>query len=274
MKILLSIFLLTSIISIHHGDEQNTDAAAALQTQTSFGKGEELTYKVKFGFFNVGKAVTRIDQKIHTVNSQPCYRVEGSGETASWISIIKPVKDIFGAYLDTVALGTQVSYRLLKEGDYKLDEVSTFDHKARKVEVKVKNEETGTYDAPKKYDIPANAKDIIGGFMYLRLIDFSKIKVKDTVTIEGFFEDKAYALKIMYKGKDVVKTNVGKIPCHKLVPVMPDNKLFDGENSITVWISDDKNKIPVKMQAKMFVGHTGLELESFKGLRNQIKIVR
>jgi hypothetical protein len=56
-------------------------------------------------------------------------------------------------------------------------------------------------------------------------------------------------------------------------PIMPDNKLFDGENSITCWISDDGNKIPVKIQAKMFIGHTGLELISFRGLRNQIKIV-
>jgi hypothetical protein len=53
---------------------------------------------------------------------------------------------------------------------------------------------------------------------------------------------------------------------------MPDNKLFDGENSITCWLSDDANKIPVKIQAKMFIGHTGLELEAFRGLRNQLKI--
>jgi hypothetical protein len=77
----------------------------------------------------------------------------------------------------------------------------------------------------------------------------------------------------MYKGKDIVHTKVGKIPCHKLVPIMPDNKMFDGENSITCWLSNDANKIPVKIQAKMFIGHTGLELEGFRGLRNQLKIV-
>jgi Protein of unknown function (DUF3108) len=59
-----------------------------------------------------------------------------------------------------------------------------------------------------------------------------------------------------------------------LIPVMPDNKIFDGENSITCWISDDQNKIPVRIQAKMFIGSTGVELVSFSGLRNQLRVVQ
>jgi hypothetical protein len=54
---------------------------------------------------------------------------------------------------------------------------------------------------------------------------------------------------------------------------MPANSLFDGENSIACWISDDLNRIPVKIQAKMFIGSAGLELSSFRGLRNQLKII-
>jgi hypothetical protein len=109
--------------------------------------------------------------------------------------------------------------------------------------------------------------------MYLRFFDFDNIKKGDTLSIKGFFEDQSYTLKILYQGTEVVKTKIGKIPCHILVPIMPDNQLFDGENSITVWISDDKNKIPVKMSAKMFIGHTGIELTGFRGLRNSIRII-
>jgi hypothetical protein len=241
--------------------------------RSSFGRGEELTYRAKFGWFTVGTATTTIDKTFHQVNQQACFKVEGAGETASWVSIIKPVKDVFGAYLDTTSLSTQIAYRKLQEGNYQLDEVSTFDHRRKKVNVKVRNKETGQYDEPKHYDIPENARDIIGGFMALRQIDFQKIRKNDTVTIAGFFQDQSYFLKIMYKGHDVIQTKLGRIPCHKLVPIMPDNKLFDGENSITVWISDDGNKIPVKMQAKMFVGHAGLELEGIRGLQNQLKVI-
>ncbi len=271
MKILpvasLVVFLFSGWLLI---DQKDT---GVLSAKGAFGKGEQLTYRVKFGIFTVGKATTRIDNRIYNINSQPCFKVEGVGQTSDWVSILKPVKDVFGAYLDTTSLQTQVSYRKLQEGDYRLDELATFNHKERKVQVKVMNRETGVYENPKEYTIPENAKDIIGGFMLLRQIDFAKIKRNDTVTISGFFEDQSYFLHVMYKGKDVVSTKIGRIPCHKLVPVMPDNKLFDGENSITVWISDDKNRIPVKMQARMFVGHTGMELEEFRGLKNQLKVL-
>lgn len=55
---------------------------------------------------------------------------------------------------------------------------------------------------------------------------------------------------------------------------MPDNKLFDGENSVTCWISDDGNRIPVKIQAKMFIGSTGIELTGIRGLRNQLRVLQ
>ncbi|MCX8489897.1 MAG: DUF3108 domain-containing protein, partial [Cyclobacteriaceae bacterium] len=77
-----------------------------------------------------------------------------------------------------------------------------------------------------------------------------------------------------YFGKEVVKTDLGKILCHKLIPIMPDNTLFRGENSVTAWISADRNQIPVKVDAKMFVGHAGTEMVGFRGLKNQLKIIR
>jgi hypothetical protein len=239
---------------------------------TSFSTGEQLTYRVNFGIFTVGKAVTKIDHRVYSVNSKPCFKVDAYGETSDWISWVARVKDTWGAYLDTSSLSTQVSYRRIREGNYKKDELSKFNHRNKKVEVKVMNQETGVYESPVVYDIPTNARDLVGGFMMLRQVDFKKVRVGDTLKVSGFFEDTSYNLHIVYKGKDVVHTKVGKIPCHKLVPIMPDNKLFDGENSITCWISNDDNKIPVKIQAKMFIGHTGLELEEFRGLRNQIKI--
>jgi hypothetical protein len=239
---------------------------------TSFSTGEELTYRVNFGFFTVGKAVTKIDRRVYSINSKPCFKIDAYGETSDWISWVARVKDTWGAYLDTTSLSTQVSYRKIREGNYKKDELSNFNHRSKKVEVKVMNQETGVYESPVQYDIPTNARDLVGGFMLLRQVDFNKVKVGDTLTVSGFFEDTSYNMRIVYKGKDAVHTKVGKIPCHKLIPIMPDNKLFDGENSITCWISDDDNKIPVKIQAKMFIGHTGLELEEFRGLRNQLKI--
>ncbi len=249
-----------------------TQMAYPVIKNESFSKGEQLDYRVSFLGLNVGKAITKVDSKIYNINSRRCFKIDAFGETTG-ISWIYKVNDNWGAYIDTAAMVTHVSYRKIKENNYRKDEMVSFDHVNKKAKVQVLNKE-GVYENVNEFDIPPNATDLVGGFIQMRFFDFKKIKIGDTVAISGFFEDTAYKLKIIYKRKETISTKIGKIPCHVMVPIMPDNKLFNGENSISVWISDDANKIPVKIQAKMFIGHTGLELVSFRGLRNQIKIIK
>lgn len=262
---LISVFLLSSFLATQKKE-------TPLTRNISYGVGEELEYRVHFGMFTVGKATTRVDKKYHKVNDRTCYKVDAYGETSDWISWVAKVDDNWGAFIDTTTLLTHVGYRKIREGKYRRDEEVIFDHDNKKVEVKVKNRDTGAIES-KTYDVPKNAKDLVAGFLFLRIIDFKKVAVGDTVTISGFLEDASYDLKIIYTGKEVVDTRIGKIMCLRLRPVMPKNSMFDGEDSILCWISDDLNRVPVKLQAKMFIGNTGLELIRFRGLRNQLKII-
>jgi Protein of unknown function (DUF3108) len=239
-----------------------------------FNFGEELTYKATFLGMTVGKATTRVDGKHHKILGNNCYKVDVIGETSDWISWVTRVKDTWGAYIDTTNLYTRASYRIIREGNYKRDEWVTHDHNTKTASVQVIDKKTGKYKPAKVYsNIPEGTTDIVGGFILLRFFELEKMKKGDTLKLTGFLEDAAYTLKIVYKGQEVVKTKVGKIPCHLLMPVMPKNDLFDGTNSISVWISADKNKIPVKFSAKMFVGHTGVELTGFRGLKHGLKLV-
>lgn len=240
----------------------------------SFNTGEELRYKATFGFFTVGRAVTRVDQSIHPMNGKPCYKIDAFGSTSDWVSWLAKVDDNWGAYLDTATVSTQVSYRRLREGRYRKDEMTYFNHNSRSAEVRVREKTGSTYKVTKTFPIPPNATDLIGGFIHLRFIDFSRLKPGDSISIAGFLEDTAYNLRILYKGKTVLSTRLGKIPCYELIPRMPDNKLFDGENSITVWVSEDQNRIPVRISARMFIGSTGIELDGYNKLRHPLRLAK
>jgi hypothetical protein len=270
MKKLVSGIVVSLVLFSFSGEKQKVFPVIKNE---SFSKGEQLEYRVNFLGITVGKAITKVDAKSHNINSRPCFKIDAFGETTG-ISWLYRVKDNWGAYIDTAAFVTHTSYRKISENNYRKDELVNFDHTHKKAKVKIMNKETGVYEDVNDFDIPENATDLVGGFIQMRFFDFKKIKVRDTVSISGFFEDTSYKLKIIYKGKQTISTRMGKIPCHLMVPIMPDNKLFNGENSISVWISDDGNRIPVKIQAKMFIGHTGLELVGFRGLRNQLKIIQ
>lgn len=71
-----------------------------------------------------------------------------------------------------------------------------------------------------------------------------------------------------------MRTKIGKVRTIVFKPVMPKNKLFDGENSITAYFSDDKNRIPIKIDAEMFIGSAGVELTGYSNLRNPLAIVK
>jgi hypothetical protein len=242
-------------------------------TNQSFFRGEEIHFKMTYGIFNVGKGSVKIHPDYFKINGRDCFKVEVVGKTVGMVDWVADVDDQWGAYVDTVAIVPHQFYRKIREGKYKKDEWTAFDHAKKKIEVK-STDKKGNMKPPVYYDAPAMVRDMISGFFYLRTQDFSKLKVNDTVYIKGFFEDEFYNLKIVYRGKDRIKVKAGRINALKFVPIMPDNKVFDGKNSVTAWFSDDKNRIPVKIDAKMFIGSAGVELTSYKNLRNQLNVAK
>jgi hypothetical protein len=122
--------------------------------------------------------------------------------------------------------------------------------------------------------IPHRFQDLISGYYYLRTIDFNQLRPNDVVAVDAFFDDEYYDFKVRYRGKGEVDTKWGKLRCILLNPIMPANQLFKGENSIKVWLSDDQNKMPVKVEAEMFVGAVELDLKKYKNVRHEPKFYK
>jgi hypothetical protein len=253
------------------GTESNTYAPV---TNESFSRGETLHFKMTYGIFTVGKGMTHVDSERYLVNDRDCYKVDVFGKTVGLVNWVKDVDDQWGALIDTAALVPHKFYRKISEGNYRKYEETYFDHEQGKIRVKVADKKTGELKEPKVYDAPAQVRDMIGGFLYLRTMDFSNLNINDTIEVTGFFEDEFYRLPIVYKGKKTIRTKIGRIRSLVFKPMMPKNKLFDGKNSITAYFSDDKNRIPVKIEAKMFIGNAGVELTDYSGLRNPLNVAQ
>lgn len=242
--------------------------------EKSFSQNEVLEYKVSYGFISAGMTRVEIDSQIYSINNRPCYKIEVNGRTTGAFDMIAKINDYLGAYVDTAALIPHISYRKLSEGGYRKHEIVKFDHKTSFLENKTYDFKNKVFKEPKYYLFPANVQDIISGFYYLRSLDFDTIAKKDTIVFNTFFEDKIYEFQILYEGKEVVKTDFGNINAHVLKPVMPDNKVFAGENSITCWLSDDENKIPLKIKASLFIGSAEVSLEKAENLKSTLVILK
>lgn len=237
-----------------------TQAANNPKANATFLKGETLEYKARWGLLTIGRAQTKIDPKVYMVQSHPCFKIEVKGQTNGLASLFY-VKDSWSSYIDTSDLITHRTSRSIREGRYVLDETANFDHKNKRVAVSILDQKQQKYNEPKYYETTENVTDLIGGFMLMRLRDFSELKKNDTIKVNGFFEDKSYEMNIVYLGKEIINTSRGKVRCLLLRPIMPNNKLLNGKHSVDVWMSDDDSQTLMRIRAKMFIGTFNIELD-------------
>jgi len=74
-------------------------------------------------------------------------------------------------------------------------------------------------------------------------------------------------------GKEILNTRFGKIKAAIFKPIVQEGRVFKAKESVTVWISDDENKIPLLIKAKLAVGSLKAELDAFKGLAHAFPII-
>ncbi len=233
---------------------------------TSFGPGEHIEYRVHYGIINAAEAVVHVDNKIQKVNNRPCYSVKVVGKTTGAFDLVSRVRDTWQSYIDTLALVPHQFYTNKREGGYKNEERVIFDHE---------NDLANRFDLDNTkekntYKVPNNIQDVVSGYYYLRTIDFNNMKVGQAVTVKAFFEGDIFDMRMKYAGKDIIKTKFGTSKVFKINPILPKNTFFEDENSIRIWVSDDANKIPLKIEVDLKIGAISMDIKRYSGLKNKL----
>jgi hypothetical protein len=75
---------------------------------------------------------------------------------------------------------------------------------------------------------------------------------------------------IRYVGKETIKTKYGKFRAIKFKPLLIKGTIFEGGEKMTVWISDDKNRIPVRIESPISVGSVKVDMMTYKNLKHPL----
>jgi len=239
----------------------------------SFDVGESLEYRVHYGLLNAATATMQISEKVVYRNNRPCYKVDIYGRSVGVFDLITRINDNWGTYIDTAAIIPHGSYRILEEGRYRKYEYVDFDHQKKEAITTILDKKTKEPHEPIISSIPKNVQDMVSSYYYLRTLDYSKYTEGEIITIEAFFDEECYDFKIRYVGKETIRTKLGKFRAIVLQPLLPKNGLFAGEDAIKVWISDDTNKIPLKIKASMFIGAIEIDIKKITGARNGVPVL-
>jgi hypothetical protein len=237
------------------------------QEQTEpYKDGEWLRYKMSYsGFLRAGSAVLELEET--DLNGKKVFHTKGTGWTSGMIKWFFKVDDIYESYFDKIDVKPYLFKRKIDEGGYKKHINTTFNHKTNTAFVE-------DFIKKKEATIPfVNVQDMLSSFYYLRNQDVKELKKGDEISIDMFLDSQVYPFKLRFLGKEILKTKFGKVKCLLFRPLVQSGRIFKAEESVTVWITDDDNKIPIKMKASLAVGSLRADLEAYKGLANSFKII-
>jgi hypothetical protein len=126
----------------------------------------------------------------------------------------------------------------------------------------------------KLFDIPLFTHDILSAFYYARNADFGTIEAGKMLAVMTFFDEELFPLNLKIIGRETINTRAGKIRCIKLRPVIQEGRVFKDEEDLTMWVSDDLNRIPVRLQAEVVVGSIKMDLKEFANLAHPLALVK
>ncbi|WP_299672710.1 DUF3108 domain-containing protein [uncultured Polaribacter sp.] len=238
-----------------------TISVFAQQKQVAFKDGEWLRYKMSYsGFLRAGTAVLEVEET--ELNGKEVFHTKGSGWTSGMIKWFFRVDDVYESYFDKDMIKPYVFKRKIDEGGYKKHRITNFNYDSNKAYVQDFLKQTDT-------TIPfSNIQDMLSSFYYLRNQDVKNMKTGDEIAIDMFMDSQVYPFKLRFLGREVLKTKFGKVNSLIFRPIVQSGRVFKAQESVTIWITDDANKIPIKMKADLSVGSLRAELEKYKGLAN------
>lgn len=230
----------------------------------AFKAGEILSYRLHYGVMDAGVAVLEVKPEVMDVAGRKVYHVVGNGYSKGTFDWFFKVRDRYETFIDKDALLPWMFVRRVNEGGYVINQDYMFNHYTNKVDV----------GGGEKVDVPAGTQDMISAFYSARNLDFTDAKEGDVFTINSIVDKEIWPLKIRYVGKETIETEVGTYKCIKFRPIVQKGRIFKHEEDLNVWITDDKNHIPLRAQAKLLVGSVKLDIMSMKNLANPTSEVK
>ena len=233
----------------------------------AYDDGEWLKFRVHYGLITAGVATLKV--KTEYIDAEETFHIIGYGETTGVTSWFFNTQDHYETYIIKEKDLPKRFIRKIDEGGHTKDIQIDFDHTTQNATIT--NFEN---DTEKIVSFPREAQDMVSSFYYLRNnLNAKDINVNNEIELDMFFDRENYKFKLKFLGREILDTKFGAVSCIVFRPYVQSGRVFKEKESLTIWISDDDNKIPLLIKADLSVGSLKATLVEFKNLKNSFKIV-
>lgn len=227
--------------------QPRTSAAPRLEKAVPFRIGETLTYDVSWSsYITAGTAVATVKEKKPSFNSTAYYIVAEARPTPL-LSKMYSLYYKLDTLLDAYTLLPQRGSVYTEEGKRHKFKVTQFDRSAQKATFEVQS----ATRVSSSLKTAAYAQDALSALYVLRAIP---LKAGDRITMPICDDGSNFRMTVQVEGLDRIKTALGEVTAWRIAPTIVDEQGRPQGRALTVWITDDARRLPVKIQAQLPVG--------------------
>jgi len=252
--------------------------ASTQANELPFQADEELKFDIhyKYGLvmLKAGTANYKITKSRY--NNTDSYITSVDFKTTSFFDKIYKMRDTLSSHVNE-NLHPLYHLRSINEGNYHVREEMFFNRFSKEyTELRVRRESKQVLRLDStliSYDF---GYDIVSIFQFLRSLDYSQMK-SPVENISTFFGNANIKITVRCEGQSIVeRSETLKYNTYKIALDFKDKAFNESKNAIEIWMSNDENKIPIKIRAKLKIGAAEVYLVSHKNLKypltSEIKI--
>jgi len=232
--------------------------------------GEVINYKLYYNWGFIWIPAGEVTFSVRETNQD--YKISALGTTYDSYSWLFSLSDTFTTVIDKKTLLPKTFTRKIHEGKYDLYEKIIFDHASRSVSVERGKSRKKTISS--QHDITRCAQDVLSSIYFLRNTSKASLIEKKNIAFKMFLDSKMYDLNMSYRGKAKTKIESrGKVHTLLIRPQLLSGTVFKDEDKMKVWVSDDKNHLPILVESPIAVGSIKALIQNYSGLRHPLNWV-
>lgn len=218
---------------------------------------EKLDYEIYYAFVTGAHMTLQTNQV--TENGKTLYHLVAKGNTVGLVDKIYNIMEDYEAWCDPETLKPVRALKNVRESPKYIRYITyQFDHNKQNVT----SSHSGTHS------IPQECYDIVSACYKIRMLDLSNLKSGQQITLNTFFGEENWPLRLQYVKTETIKiSKLGKISCYKFIPVVEVSGVFTAKDALSIWISADQNKIPIRAQMSLMVGSAKVDLVKYQNLK-------
>lgn len=268
------LYLFITLFALLFSASLNVSAQCSTEN-TFFQSGESLTYDLYIKFaVTVKGGYAKLNTRSVVYDGKDALKMTMVSESQGVARSAFELSDTLICYTTPNVQPLAYTKDAHEGGDYTKERLSYFYPGNGKVKIRTIRHRNGDFKFDEKLDAPGCTYDLVSILFHCRTLDFANMKSGSETKVSFVSGKNMGSMRIVYDGKESVKANDGnKYNCHKLRLLIKDDAFANNEKeTMKVYITDDSNRVPVRLESQLKVGSTKAVLRSYKGLRNTANI--